>query len=198
MTQLQKISSLLNILTFRRSNMTEEQLKARVDEALAACKENGYREYGVKPTPCALALSQAEDRLAQWRFKRVVDNELKRLESVVDNELKRIEGLNREISSHEQCYGCKVNLSNTLALAKKIGRENLEGSTVDFHKSLHSVTFCCGKRFCHICRHEHEYEYQLDDENNIRKCPICCVRTARGKLPTFKALEKLADQKIPW
>ena len=176
--------------------MTEEQLEARVAEALAACKEDGYKDSSFNPTPCALALCEAEDRLAQWRFKRDVDNEMRRMESVVDDELKRIEGLNREISIHEQCYGCKVNLSNTLALAKKIGRENLEGSTVDFHESLSHVTFCCGKRFCNVCRHEHEY--QLDDENNIGKCPICHRRTARGKLPTFKALEKLADQKIPW
>ena len=171
--------------------MTEEQLEARVDEALAACKEDGYKNSICNPTPSALALCEAEDRLAQWRFKRDVDNEMKRVESVVDDELKRIEGLNREISPHEECYGCKVNLSNTLALAKKIGREAL---TEDFHESACYASFCCGKRFCHICRHE----YLSTLENKIIKCPICHGRTACGKLPTFKALLKLADQKIPW
>ena len=172
--------------------MTEEQLEARVAEALAAFEEDGsvFDHLG-NPTLCAL--SEAEDQLAQWRFKRDVDNEMKRMELVVDDELKRIEGLNREISPHEQCYGCKVNLSNTLALAKKIGRENLEGSFTAFHENLHA-SFCCGKRFCHICN----YDYFSTLENNIMKCPICHGRTARGKLPTFKALLKLADQKIPW
>ena len=173
--------------------MTEEQLKARVDEALAACKEDGYKNSISNPTPSALALCEAEDRLVQWRFKRDVDNEMRRMESVVDDELKRIEGLNREISLHEQCYGCKVNLSNTLALAKKIGRENLEGSFTAFHENLHA-SFCCGKRFCHSCN----YDYLSTLENKIIKCPICHGRTACGKLPTFKALLKLADQKIPW
>ena len=41
--------------------MTEEQLKARVDEALAACKEDGYKNSISNPTPSALALCEAED-----------------------------------------------------------------------------------------------------------------------------------------
>ena len=175
--------------------MTEEQLEARVAKALVHHVMNGS-EFNRLGNPSLCALSEAEDRLAQWRFKRDVDNEMKRMESVVDDELKRIEGLNREISPHEECYGCKVNLSNTLAIAKKIGHENLEGSFEGFHESLNYVTFCCGKRFCHICRHEHEY--QLNDENKLVKCPICFGRIAPGKLPAFKALEKLAHQKIPW
>ena len=199
MTQLQKICSLLNILTFRRSNMTEEQLEARVAKAALRHMLNGF-EFERLGNPSLCALSEAEDRLAQWRFKRDVDNEMKRMESVVDDELKRIEGLNREISPHEQCYGCKVNLSNTLALAKKIGREHLESSgegfyesvTVNFHDSLSHATFCCGKRFCHICK----YTYLSKDKPV--KCSICNGRKAPGKLAEFKALQKLADQNNPW
>ena len=238
MTQLQKICSLLNILTFRRSTMTEEQLEENAAESLLDRMMNGSKlnrekqlaalgagamfhqmmndsegeeqlqaraakaalrhmmngsEFNRLGNPSLCALTEAEDQLAQWRFKRYVDEEMKRIESVIDDELKRIEGLNREVSPHEQCYGCKVNLSNTLALAKKIGRENLEGSTTAFHENLHA-SFCCGKRFCHICN----YDYFSTLENKIIKCPICHGRTARGKLPTFKALLKLADQKIPW
>ena len=163
--------------------MTEEQLEARVVEALGYHMMNGseFTPEG-KPTPSVYAIYQAEDRLAQWQFKRDVDEEMKRIESVVDDELKRIEGLNREISPHEQCYECKTNLYNTLAMTKKFGCDI---------GSFNAFSHCCGKPVCNLCLPHYKSKSGL-------KCKFCSGEILWEDSARFKTLERFANQKIPW
>ena len=167
--------------------MTEEQLEARVVEALGYHMMNGseFTPEG-KPTPSVYAIYQAEDRLAQWQFKRDVDEEMKRIESVVDNELKRIEGLNREISPHEQCYKCKTNLYNTLAMTKKFGCDI---------GSINGFSHCCGKPLCNLC--VASLNSSLASEPSL-KCKFCSAELLWEDSARFEALERFANQKIPW